>query len=65
MSIRCPSRGTVADAEEGNPKPLSLTTSGALPSKDRQGRDVMLFESAWELRFVSEANPGFKFVDSM
>jgi peptide chain release factor 3 len=46
-------------------KPLALTTSGALLLKDRLGRDVVLFESVWELRFVSEANPGFKFVDSM
>ena len=51
--------------QEGNTKPLALTTSGALLLKDRQGRDVVLFESVWELRFVSEANPGFTFVDSM
>jgi peptide chain release factor 3 len=51
--------------KEGHTKPLSLTTSGALLLKDRQSRDVVLFESVWELRFVSEANPGFTFVDSM
>lgn len=51
--------------EPGNTKPLALTTSGALSLKDRQGRDVVLFESVWELRFVSQANPGFRFVDSM
>jgi hypothetical protein len=47
-----------------NTKPLSLTTSGALPLKDRQGRDVILFESVWELRYVSEANPHYTFVDT-
>jgi peptide subunit release factor RF-3 len=45
--------------------PPSVTTSGALLLKDRQGRDVILFESVWELRFVTEANPGYTFVDSM
>jgi peptide subunit release factor RF-3 len=33
--------------------------------KDRQGRDVLLFESAWELRFVTEANPGIRLLDTM
>jgi peptide chain release factor 3 len=52
-------------AEPGNTKPLSLTTSGALPLKDRLGRDVILFESVWELRYVSENNPGYKFLDTL
>ena len=52
-------------AQPGQSRPLALTTSGALALKDRQGRDVVLFESVWELRFVTEANPGFTFVDSM
>jgi peptide chain release factor 3 len=51
--------------QPGNTKPLSLTTSGALPLKDRLGRDVILFESVWELRYVTEANPGFTFVDTL
>ena len=51
--------------QPGNTKPLSLTTSGALLLKDRQERDVVLFESVWELRFVSEANPGYTFVDTI
>ena len=50
--------------EPGHTGPLSLTTSGALPLKDRHGRDVILFESVWELRYVSENNPRFTFLDS-
>jgi peptide chain release factor 3 len=46
-------------------KPLKLTTSGVLQAKDRQGRDVLLFESAWELRYVMEGNPEIRFHDSM
>jgi peptide chain release factor 3 len=52
-------------AQPGNTRPLSLTTSGAMALKDRHGRDVILFESVWELRYVSEANPGFQFLDTM
>ena len=51
--------------EPGNAKPLTLTTSGVMTVKDRQGRDVLLFESPWELRFVMEGNPGYRFHDSM
>ncbi len=51
--------------EPGNDKPLTLTTSGVKTVKDRQGRDVLLFESPWELRFVMEGNPGYRFHDSM
>jgi peptide chain release factor 3 len=51
--------------ESDETRPLTLTTSGVMTIKDRQGRDVILFESAWELRFVTEANPGFRLVDSM
>ncbi|MEO6235793.1 MAG: EF-Tu/IF-2/RF-3 family GTPase, partial [Vicinamibacterales bacterium] len=46
-------------------KPLTLTTSGVVTIKDRQGRDVLLFESAWELRFVTDANPTVRLLDSM
>ena len=46
-------------------KPLALTVSGALTAKDRRGRDVVLFESAWELRYVMENNPDVVFHDSM
>jgi len=52
-------------AEAGNTKPLSLTTSGAMPLKDRRERDVILFESVWELRYVSENNPQYQFVDTL
>ena len=51
--------------ESPNAKPLSLTTSGVLTAKDRLGRDVVLFESAWELRYVMENNPQIRFHDSM
>jgi hypothetical protein len=33
--------------------------------KDRVGRDVILFESAWELKYVLENNPHIQFHDSM
>jgi peptide chain release factor 3 len=46
-------------------RPLALTTSGALTVKDRAGRDVILFESPWELRYVQEANPHVQFHASM
>ena len=42
-----------------------MTTSGALTAKDRHGRDVILFESAWELRYVIGHNPDVLFHDSM
>jgi peptide chain release factor 3 len=46
-------------------RPLALTVSGALTAKDRRDRDVILFESAWELRYVMENNPDVVFHDSM
>ena len=46
-------------------KPLTLTTSGVVTVKDRQNRDVLLFESAWELRFVTDANPSVQMLDSI
>lgn len=51
--------------ESDQTRPLTLTTSGVMTIKDRQGRDVILFESAWELRFVTEANPGIRLLDSI
>jgi peptide chain release factor 3 len=51
--------------ETGETKPLSLTTSGALTAKDRHDRDVILFESPWELRYITENNPHVRFVASM
>ncbi len=51
--------------ESAAARPLKLTTSGVLKVKDRQGRDVLLFESAWELRYVMEGNPDYRFHDSM
>jgi peptide chain release factor 3 len=51
--------------ESEQTRPIALTTSGVMTIKDRQGRDVLLFESAWELRFVTEANPGIRLLDSM
>jgi peptide chain release factor 3 len=51
--------------ESAETRPLTLTSSGVMTIKDRQGRDVVLFESAWELRFVTEANPGFRLLDSI
>ena len=51
--------------ESPTAKPLALTTSGVLTAKDRLGRDVVLFESPWELRYVMENNPQIHFHDSM
>jgi peptide subunit release factor RF-3 len=33
--------------------------------RDRLDRDVILFESAWELQYVEEHNPQVEFRDSM
>ena len=44
---------------------LTLTTSGALTVRDRLDREVILFESAWELGYVQENNPHVQFRDSM
>jgi peptide chain release factor 3 len=51
--------------ESAETRPLTLTSSGVMTIKDRQGRDVVLFESAWELRFVTESNPGIRLLDSI
>ncbi len=47
-----------------NAKPLVLTTSGAVTAKDRNGRDVILFESAWELGYITQANPDVRFEEA-
>jgi peptide chain release factor 3 len=44
--------------------PLTLA-SGVVVAKDRRDRDVILFQSAWELQYVVEKNPGVEFHDSM
>jgi peptide chain release factor 3 len=51
--------------ESEQTRPIALTSSGVMTIKDRQGRDVLLFESAWEVRFVTEANPGIRLLDTM
>jgi peptide chain release factor 3 len=51
--------------EPGETRPLSLTTSGAMTAKDRRGRDVILFESPWELKYITENNPHVRFLASM
>jgi peptide subunit release factor RF-3 len=43
----------------------TLTTSGALIVTDRLDREVILFESAWALRYVEENNPHVTFKDSL
>jgi peptide chain release factor 3 len=51
--------------EPGATRGVSLTSSGAIVVKDRHDRDVILFESAWELRYITENNPHYRFLDSM
>ena len=48
-----------------NAAPLTLTSSGTMVVRDGHDREVVLFESAWELRYVQEHNPGVEFRDSM
>ena len=51
--------------DPADPRPLQLSTSGAISVQDRLGRDALLFESAWELRYVVERNPHVQFRESM
>ena len=44
--------------------PLKLPYSGVMAVVDRHQRDVLLFDSAWTLRYCADENPGFKFEDS-
>ncbi|MEQ1573019.1 MAG: peptide chain release factor 3 [Vicinamibacterales bacterium] len=49
----------------GDPKALTLPTSGALLAVDRQRRTVVLFQSQWELRYTTEKNPDVEFRDTI
>ncbi|MDE3156571.1 MAG: peptide chain release factor 3 [Acidobacteriota bacterium] len=51
--------------EGATPGRLTLTTNGTIPVTDRWDRPVVLFESAWALRYVEENNPGVTFKDSL
>ena len=51
--------------DPADPRPLQLSTSGAITVKDRLGRDALIFESQWELRYVVERNPHVQFRESM
>jgi peptide chain release factor 3 len=51
--------------DPADPRPLRLTDSGSLTVKDRLERDVLLFESDWELRYTQEHNPHVHFHKSM
>jgi peptide chain release factor 3 len=44
---------------------LALPMSGVAEVKDRRERDVILFASDWELRYVADRNPGIEFRSSM
>jgi peptide chain release factor 3 len=45
--------------------PLKLPLTGVLQAVDRQERDVLLFQSDWELRYTAEQNPEVLFRTSM
>jgi len=45
--------------------PVALTTSGVLRAHDREDREVLLFESAWHVRYVAENNPQLRWHDSI
>ena len=44
---------------------MRLPASGVLAAVDRRERAVLLFESAWELRFSMESNPAVRFLDTV
>jgi peptide chain release factor 3 len=46
---------------DGQSPSLTLPLSGVLAVKDRKDRDVLLFASDWEMRYVAERNPGVRF----
>jgi peptide chain release factor 3 len=55
-------RWPVTDSgEAADPK---LPSAGVLAAVDRHERAVLIFESAWELRYTTENNPGIRFLDS-
>ena len=43
---------------DANAAPLTLPLTGVQLVKDRRERDVLLFASDWEIRYVAERNPG-------
>jgi peptide chain release factor 3 len=44
----------------------SLTVPmGVMRTVDRKGRDVLLFQTAWEVSYTAEKNPGVEFRDTM
>jgi peptide chain release factor 3 len=44
---------------------LALPTSGVLQVVDRLGRDALIFEADWVLRYTKEKNPGVEFLDTV
>jgi peptide chain release factor 3 len=42
--------------------PVTISTPETITAEDRQGRQVILFETVWELRYVTERNPGVQFL---
>ncbi len=42
---------------------LSLPPSGVIRATDREGRAVLLFESAWYVGYVAKQNPGVEFAE--
>jgi peptide chain release factor 3 len=45
--------------------PLALPYAGVAQVVDRQGRDVLLFESEWALNYTAEKNPDVRLMDSL
>jgi peptide chain release factor 3 len=44
----------------------SLTVPmGVMRAVDRKGREVLLFQSPWEVSYAAEKNPGIEFRDTM
>jgi peptide chain release factor 3 len=44
---------------------LEISTAETIVAEDRQGRKVVLFETPWELKYVTEKNPGVQFLSTM
>jgi len=42
--------------------PVAISTAETITVEDRQGRTVILFETPWELRYVTERNPDVRFL---
>jgi peptide chain release factor 3 len=58
VAARWPVTGS---GEGADPK---LPSAGVLAAVDRHERPVLIFESAWELRYTAENNPGVRLLDS-